>query len=280
MNLGETIHKERSAKHLSQGDLADLLDVSRQSISKWENNSSVPELDKLIKLSEIFDITLDELIKGEGNIAEKQNVDSMMPASFQTSHSHILGFILIGTGVLITLLFMALGWGLAGLLLAIPFLVCGGVYLLAKSNAGLWCSWVLYFWISTYLRFATGTTWSIVLRTFDYPKESNILHLVFAWIEVIVLVILSISMVFKLSKKALELNQKSKLIMLGGWLVWIVLFPINRWFFTWYIANYGMVGGMRVFSLFVFSMDWLRLVLLEVLLVYTVRYFKGKQIEL
>ena len=47
-----------------------MLDVSRQSISKWENNLAVPELDKLVKLSEIFEISLDMLVKGEEFIKE------------------------------------------------------------------------------------------------------------------------------------------------------------------------------------------------------------------
>ena len=61
MSLGETIYRLRTEKSLSQGDLAEMLDVSRQSISKWENNSAVPDLDKLLKLSELFELTLDEL---------------------------------------------------------------------------------------------------------------------------------------------------------------------------------------------------------------------------
>lgn len=64
MSLGETIYKLRTEKQLSQGDLADMLEVSRQSISKWENNSAIPELDKIVKLSEIFDVSLDMLVKG------------------------------------------------------------------------------------------------------------------------------------------------------------------------------------------------------------------------
>ena len=56
MRLGETIYKLRTEKNLSQGDLAEMLDVSRQSISKWENNSAVPDLEKIIKLSEIFKV--------------------------------------------------------------------------------------------------------------------------------------------------------------------------------------------------------------------------------
>ena len=65
MTLGERIYKLRTGKEMSQGDLADALEVSRQSISKWETNGSVPELDKLIKLSEIFGVSLDELITGK-----------------------------------------------------------------------------------------------------------------------------------------------------------------------------------------------------------------------
>ena len=64
MNLGESIYRLRTARNLSQGDLADALDVSRQSVSKWENNMAVPDLDKLVKMSDLFGITLDELVTG------------------------------------------------------------------------------------------------------------------------------------------------------------------------------------------------------------------------
>ena len=69
MNLGENIYKNRTAKNWSQSDLAEALDVSRQSVSKWENNAAMPDLDKLMKMREIFEITLDELVYGrpEGN---------------------------------------------------------------------------------------------------------------------------------------------------------------------------------------------------------------------
>ena len=70
MSLGERIYRLRTEKNLSQGDLAELLEVSRQSISKWENNSAVPDLDKIIKLCEIFEITIDELVKGEKSASD------------------------------------------------------------------------------------------------------------------------------------------------------------------------------------------------------------------
>ena len=70
MTLGQNICRLRTERGLSQGDLADALEVSRQSISKWETDASVPELEKLLRLSELFHITLDELVKGPGGSVE------------------------------------------------------------------------------------------------------------------------------------------------------------------------------------------------------------------
>ena len=65
MTLGTNIQRLRKEQNMSQGDLADALDISRQSVSKWETDAATPDLDKLLKLSEIFAISLDELVKGE-----------------------------------------------------------------------------------------------------------------------------------------------------------------------------------------------------------------------
>ena len=53
MTLGEKISALRNQHEMSQGDLAEKMNVSRQSISKWETDTSVPELEKLIQLSEV-----------------------------------------------------------------------------------------------------------------------------------------------------------------------------------------------------------------------------------
>ena len=65
MQVGENIYKHRTAQNRSQSNLAEELGVSRQSVSKWENNTAVPDLDKLIKMKELFGISLDELVFGE-----------------------------------------------------------------------------------------------------------------------------------------------------------------------------------------------------------------------
>lgn len=64
MTLGERIAYYRGALGLSQGELAEKLGVSRQAVSKWETDAGLPDLDRLIALSGLYNITLDELVKG------------------------------------------------------------------------------------------------------------------------------------------------------------------------------------------------------------------------
>lgn len=61
MSLGERIYNLRTEKNMSQEELAEHLNVSRQSVSKWETDSAIPELEKLIKICDIFETSLDEL---------------------------------------------------------------------------------------------------------------------------------------------------------------------------------------------------------------------------
>lgn len=72
--LGNKIYELRKSKNLTQEDLALLLDISDKSVSKWENGSSKPTISNLKKLSNIFDITLDELIELDEEVKEKKIV--------------------------------------------------------------------------------------------------------------------------------------------------------------------------------------------------------------
>ena len=64
MTLGQRIHELRTAAGLSQEQLAERLDVSRQAISKWELDASTPDLDRLVLLSRLFSVSLDQLASG------------------------------------------------------------------------------------------------------------------------------------------------------------------------------------------------------------------------
>lgn len=65
MILGEKIYKLRNASGLSQEQLAEKLQVSRQSISKWESGNTIPSMDKIVELSKIFGISTDYLLIDE-----------------------------------------------------------------------------------------------------------------------------------------------------------------------------------------------------------------------
>ncbi len=96
MNLGERIYQLRAAKNLSQEDLADALEVSRQSVSKWETGGSVPELDKLVKLCEIFEVSMDHLVRGVGP-------EAAQPSSAQgRKETNILACVVVGAVLLLT----------------------------------------------------------------------------------------------------------------------------------------------------------------------------------
>ncbi len=63
MTLGEKIANLRKNKKMTQEELAGHLNISGQAISKWENDLSIPDISVLIELSELFNVSLDELLK-------------------------------------------------------------------------------------------------------------------------------------------------------------------------------------------------------------------------
>lgn len=65
MTVGEKITKLRKEQNLTQEQLAEILKVSRQSVSKWERDDAYPDTEKLIRISKIFDCSLDYLLKDE-----------------------------------------------------------------------------------------------------------------------------------------------------------------------------------------------------------------------
>ncbi len=63
MKFNEKLIKLRKASGLSQEELADKLNVARQTVSKWELGETTPEMNKLIELSDLFDVSIDEMVK-------------------------------------------------------------------------------------------------------------------------------------------------------------------------------------------------------------------------
>ena len=72
MELGTQIRKYRNERTLSQEALAEKVYVSRQTVSNWENDKSYPDVNSLVLLSEVFEISLDQLIKGDVEMMTEQ----------------------------------------------------------------------------------------------------------------------------------------------------------------------------------------------------------------
>ncbi|WP_033541180.1 helix-turn-helix domain-containing protein [Planococcus sp. CAU13] len=76
MTFGERVKSERERKGWSQTELAEKIHVSRQSVSKWETGKSLPSIEVLIDLSDLFGITIDEMLRSDRELKEKVIQDS------------------------------------------------------------------------------------------------------------------------------------------------------------------------------------------------------------
>ena len=68
MKFGDKLIKLRKKNGFSQEDLANKLNVSRQSVSKWESNNTYPETDKIVQICNIFNCSMDDLINDKINV--------------------------------------------------------------------------------------------------------------------------------------------------------------------------------------------------------------------
>ena len=210
MTLGEKIYELRTQHNLSQGDLANELNVSRQSISKWENGNSTPDLEKIIKLAEIFSVSLDELIKNEEKEETIVNTPEQLTATKTNTREKKIGKGLIIAGVISIFVFLLLGLGITGVFIAIPLFACSIIYYKAKSNHFLYCLWAIIPLVDLYIRFATGINWNVIKQTLEWEYSWNYGRLAIGWGQFVVILFLIIFSIVKLSKKNVEINKKFK----------------------------------------------------------------------
>lgn len=127
MSFGENLQYYRAREGLTQEELAERLEVSRQSVSKWESNTSFPEMEKLMTLCSLFQTDLDTLVRGDAQAACQEDAvgyDRHMN-SFSNAVAGGVGLILLGVAAALGL------YGLAG----IPDTWCGAVILSAVAVA-------------------------------------------------------------------------------------------------------------------------------------------------
>lgn len=141
MTLGEKICTLRTGKGLSQEDLAAKLEVSRQSVSKWETGQSVPDLEKIIKLADLFGVNVDELVR-EGERPQPPKPETKVvyvKEKREWTAAQKVGICLLAVGGALTLLGLAYGGVLS--LAGIALVVLGLPLLLAKKHPWMALGW-------------------------------------------------------------------------------------------------------------------------------------------
>ena len=141
MSIGEKIYAYRTAQNLSQEELAERLEVSRQSVSQWETGAALPELDNLIRMCNIFDVSLDQLA-GRTPTAP---APSPIHTPSEAAPYRPLGAVLIGVAIFGAMLLLLLAHNVEDLYILLPgllaVLICGVLCLRLKAHVGYWCTW-------------------------------------------------------------------------------------------------------------------------------------------
>ena len=185
-SIGERIYDLRNRNNMSQGNLADKLDVSRQTISKWENNMCLPEAEKLLQLSEIFGVSTDYILKGR-TITEPEPVYIYVkdPESENNSKYNervvrkYVGIVLAVIFALITIVILAMG---GTIFAVIPGTVIVLGILLAKNVQHPWLitSWATYIIGVAALPFFTRISPFMIFDPIIYTKGYEI-HFLWGW---------------------------------------------------------------------------------------------------
>ncbi|MDU2584862.1 MAG: helix-turn-helix domain-containing protein [Anaerococcus prevotii] len=101
MLIGDKLKEARLKKNMTQEEVAEKIFVSRQSISNWENNKTYPDIGNVIALSDLYDVSLDELLKGSDNFMKhlEESTDLVK------SNKKLIGIIILA---LLTMIIIAL----------------------------------------------------------------------------------------------------------------------------------------------------------------------------
>lgn len=275
MSLGERIYALRIEQAMSQAQLAEALEVSRQSVSKWETDASVPDLDKLVKLSKLFGVTLDELVQGkmtpiseEEPLPETETAGDAQQPKLETSISWRTGrtvpaLILFGLGVVLLVVLFLMGGSWLALWASAPFLASGLISVTCRRHPVLWSVWAFHFALGSYLSFASSVDWSLIFYTVGYDPAWNVTRLVMAWVIVVVRVVLVLATV-RILGRAGKVPSNRGLLVCGVTAALLLIVPDPLWYLLrewdeawqmWFLRD-GWDYPYRFLS---YGVQWLRL---------------------
>ena len=216
MTLGQRLSHLRTGAGLSQDALAEQLGVSRQSVSKWETDGSVPELDKLVRLSQVFGVTLDELVKGTADAPSGSEANNRtetpqgakntppdttgtqdtfymsqtppMPQDtaelLRLHRQKLTGIVLMAVALLATALNLAL------VFLTVPLFIAGVLCLVVRRRLGLAIGWTLWICALFVTRYASAISMSRLLSP-GYWQHTSLAAPLLALVQLAVLAVLA-----------------------------------------------------------------------------------------
>ena len=213
MLLGERLYELRTKNNMSQGALAERLDVSRQTVSKWENNLSVPETEKILQHSEIFSVSTDYILKGEEReekaepvyvYVEKEADSSSLESKEKITRKYV-GLTLAIVSGLLTVIFLfltAAGFWMLAIPTALVMLV--GIFIYNNlKHPWFIISWTAFLISLPLMFFFTALNPLMIFDPVIYT-EGYTVHLLFAygtWAVLIALILWSVKLVKKRSNR-------------------------------------------------------------------------------
>lgn len=213
MTIGKRIAKCRKEKNYSQEYIAELLDVSRQAVSKWETDQTEPDTGNLIKLAKVFNVSVEYLANGENQTEKIIFVEKKLPIF------EIIGLIFLSLGGLVTMI----GIFIPLLLLIGVFVIIFGILLIfLKKDGAILCVCILS--LSVLLFIVQGIFWGI---------DNYVVCLIVSLSTLLpLLTYVVFKAIFKIKRKEfckrLFDNQKiiKKIIFIGGTLIIVLTITI------------------------------------------------------
>ena len=240
MSVGSRIFELRMSKNLSQSALADMLDVSRQSVSKWETDSAVPDLDKLMKLCNVFEVTLDELTGRTDSMNGEPGKTEI--CSFPARTQQVFGYILFVMSFSVALLLLFRGRNEGDFIIMVPvllaLLICGMICIFLKQRALYWCIWTALAPIS------------ILTCTVDFRPFFLVL------MQLCCIAGMAFAALHFFKDVFVSANRRKGILLIAAWLAAIAVYLINLGFaqmywllsFVFNFVIFALIAGLETYT--------------------------------
>lgn len=151
MNMADRIQQLRKAKGFSQEELADRVGVSRQAVSKWESEQSLPDVEKVALLSDVLDTTTDYLLKGIEPAGKEEGRPSAVVLSVFALALEVIGIVAAVTVWLQWQVPLAVGIGLLAVIFGVLFFLMGLLFDTAEKERAKRLFLVPVVWLGLWL---------------------------------------------------------------------------------------------------------------------------------